>query len=274
MFNFSGEHIMQNKKVFKVEMHITEHCNLNCVCCEHFSPLAECDNIDVDYYADNLKRMRDLLDVDTVVAFYILGGEPTLHPELDSILKVSRAMFDNKELHTIRLVTNGILLRERDADFWDICKDNDIVISVSQYPIKLDYLALENNLKELGVKFEIFHAGLTKYMRYSPIDLDGKQNVKESFEMCPITHRCCFLKDFKIYSCPKIPNIFHLNKEFGLNLKITERDYLDLNDVKCMDDIWKFLDTPNEFCRFCDVKSTRTDVEWRVSLRSRKEWIL
>ena len=87
-----------------VDYHIIDRCNLNCAGCNDFSPLVSPDDkgksieqITADFML--LSKIKN--------EFYILnimGGEPTLHPELSKILRIARQIFpDNK----IRLLTNG-----------------------------------------------------------------------------------------------------------------------------------------------------------------------
>ena len=57
MFKLPGENSMINQEILKVEIHITEHCNLNCTCCEHFSPLAQEENITMEDFSANLESV-------------------------------------------------------------------------------------------------------------------------------------------------------------------------------------------------------------------------
>ncbi len=274
MFNLPGEKTMCNQDVLKVEIHVTEHCNLKCICCEHFSSIAKEDNINIEDFEGNLKKLFQVVGEGTAVHLYILGGEPTLHPELRKLLEKSREIFSNRQQHTIRLVTNGLLLPDYSIEFWKTLKNNDIIVSVSKYPTKFDYERLEHIMTHQKVKFEIFHSEITKYMRLLPMDLNGTQEPSESFATCPIARRCCFLKDYKIYSCPRIPNVCHFNNAFQCQLDITENDYLDINTIDNVKDIWEFLDKPNNFCKYCDVKNTKTDVLWQITTLKKEEWVL
>ena len=44
----------------KFEVHIVEHCNLNCKQCEHFSPLAEKSYLPVERYERDCRRLSEL----------------------------------------------------------------------------------------------------------------------------------------------------------------------------------------------------------------------
>lgn len=272
MFNLSGEKMMSNE-VLKVEIHVTENCNLNCVCCEHFSPLAKEDNISCEAFESNLKKLKSVISENTRVNLYILGGEPTLHPELNKLLSISRRILNDPLQYAIRMVTNGVLLNSMNDEFWNVCSKEKIIISVTKYPIDVCYDSIWEKCDSKDIKYEVFHTETTSYMRFSPIDKDGKQNPIKSFNLCPIAHRCCFLKDNKIFTCPRIPNIHYLNDAFGLNIQVSRNDYIDLNTVKKESEIWEFLNKPNDFCKYCDVKNTDMKIKWKTSSREISEWI-
>jgi len=66
----------------------------------------------------------------------VMGGEPLLHPELKQILISARVYFPDT---LIQLVTNGLLLLRQDEEFWQICRENNITLVNTRYPINLDY---------------------------------------------------------------------------------------------------------------------------------------
>ena len=46
----------------KIDIHITDHCNLNCVSCTHFSPLAEEFYLDIDIFDRDLKNEEVIMN--------------------------------------------------------------------------------------------------------------------------------------------------------------------------------------------------------------------
>ena len=76
-----------------VEMHIVDHCNMNCNCCNHFSPLAEPWFISIEDFTLQIKELKE--NVSSVKSFILLGGEPTLHPYLLDLCKILRNEFPN-----------------------------------------------------------------------------------------------------------------------------------------------------------------------------------
>ena len=65
----------------KIDIHITDHCNLNCKGCTHFSPLSE------EFYLNPVNFRADLARFAALTGaqlgqMFLLGGEPLLHPHL------------------------------------------------------------------------------------------------------------------------------------------------------------------------------------------------
>ncbi|PKQ21426.1 MAG: hypothetical protein CVT65_18630, partial [Actinobacteria bacterium HGW-Actinobacteria-5] len=84
--------ILRRKPVlYHFETHITDHCNLNCKGCSHFSSLCPSAFADIDEFSADMHRMANLFSA--VRQIILLGGEPLLHPELIAFLRVAREAF-------------------------------------------------------------------------------------------------------------------------------------------------------------------------------------
>ena len=116
------------------EVHLVDHCNLNCQSCDNFSPLAD------EIYVNKLKFNRDLrrlsiLAKDKIKNVRMLGGEPLLHPEVSTFLKISRNYFPEAN---VRLTTNGIKLSKMPENFWRTCNETKAIIEITYYPININ----------------------------------------------------------------------------------------------------------------------------------------
>lgn len=134
------------------DIEVTEHCNLNCKSCGSFAPLADEEYIDIDELDRDLRRLSELSDGE-VHHINILGGEPLLHPEIARIVEMVRHYFLYGNIY---LVTNGVLLNRMDERFWKACKQCNIVIAPTQYPVKLDYEEIKNNVIAHGIQYQSF----------------------------------------------------------------------------------------------------------------------
>ena len=112
-----------------LELHLTDHCNLNCKGCSHFSPIATKWFAKLSDYRHDLERLSQLFF--NIRKIRLLGGEPLLHPEVNAFIAATRQHFP---LASVVLVTNGILLPTMDEDFWKCCQKNGVTIDMTIYP--------------------------------------------------------------------------------------------------------------------------------------------
>jgi MoaA/NifB/PqqE/SkfB family radical SAM enzyme len=256
---------------FEFEIHFADHCNLNCIGCSHFSPLAEKIFLDAAILQRDCERLSGL-GKNKIKEIRILGGEPLLHPECSELLDIAGKYFNNG---TLNVVTNGILLLKQPLEFWQVCKKYNIIISITKYPVKIDCIGIENYAKNHGVTIHYFdNTGIVlKSMHCKPLDLKGTQNAEKSFEFCRSASVCPQLRDGKIYMCATIPYIGYFNKQFNQNLKIQEGDFIDIFKITHIDEILDFLCKPVPFCCYCDTLHTVYGITWQNSKKDISEWV-
>jgi ABC-2 type transport system ATP-binding protein len=259
---------MKIRKVLRFEVYLVYHCNLNCAGCAVFSPLAEEKYLDVNCYEQDCKRLHELTDGE-VECIRLLGGEPTLHPNLLDFCRVTRQYFKTAK---IQLVTNGILLHKSDDDFWEKCKENNITIQISRYPIKINIDETIEKGKRYNVAVEVTESK-TEEMFHLKLDTSGKQSAEDSFKKCWIKNSCITLSLGKLYTCSIIPAAEHFNRYFNKELTINESDYIDIYKVKNIKEILKFLCKPASFCRYCDITKMSYGHKWHISKKNIREWI-
>jgi MoaA/NifB/PqqE/SkfB family radical SAM enzyme len=256
-------------KSFPVEVHVTEHCNLNCRGCNHFSCIAEEGYLEPEQFENDFKRLAELSK--SYFAIKILGGEPLLHPRITGFFDIARKYFPSTP---IQITTNGILLLEQPEAFWQNCKKNKIIVSISQYPIKLDKKAIKRIAKMHGVKMVYNGSTTENRMCKLPLDLTGSQNMKKSFQKCAISWGCCVtLREGRIYNCCIAAHIKFFNDYFNQNLVIGDDDYVDIYKVNNKDEIIDFLEKPFPFCRYCDTSKMQFAQRWGITKKEITEWI-
>jgi hypothetical protein len=239
-----------------LEIHLTEHCNLNCKGCCHFSCIAEPEFADIGQYSNDLKRIKQLFVVKTI---RLLGGEPLLANNIVDFLKITRSILGQKT--NISLVTNGILLHAMPDAFWLSMKDNNIQLDVTLYPIMFDR---EQEIIELCQKYNIKLIITKRIKFYKCTDFQGLQ--KKSFKKCKY-QKCIFLSNGEIAACAFPFVLKHVNKKFNLNIQKTGTiNIYKYNSNK----ILKHLNKPFELCKYCmqdeqyfDWGTTKYDIsEW------------
>ena len=107
----------------RLECHITDHCNLNCAGCSHFSNLAPEVYKNAGEFERELSCLSGKLRIGTL---RLLGGEPLLHPELPELLRIARTQFPHSR---IEVCTNCTLLEKAGDPFWDAMKDCVLILS-------------------------------------------------------------------------------------------------------------------------------------------------
>ncbi len=246
------------------------HCNLNCKYCDHFSPIAETKFIEPKVIKKHFLQLRKVIDIKTIG---LMGGEPLLHPQLKTILKMSRKIFPHTNL---LIFTNGILLNNQDDEFWEICRQYKIHILISKLDIKINFYKSFTKAKLYGVTLAYYGAEAGKYKKMYKMKLDeeGRQDVNEMHKICWQNKGSCnYFEDGKLYKCSIAGNVFHFNKYFKKNLQVTPKDYIDVYKVKNIKEIEDYFNNPMPFCRYCNFKENQYDLDFEISKREITEWI-
>ena len=250
---------------------IVDHCNLNCKGCDHFSSIAEEKFLELNSFEKDLKRLSELSS-GNLDYIGLMGGEPLLHPDINKFSEITRKYFKNTK---IKIFTNAIALPRMNSDFWETCAQNNIVVEITRYPIKVDFNYINEIARKYNVQVE-YYGGFDKILKTSykiPLDLKGEQDPVENFLNCFHANYCVFLRDGKIYPCTVAPNIYRFNKYFNKNIPLMPNDGIDIYNVKSIDEITKFIAKPIPFCKYCDVKNRTFDHKWCVSKKEINEWI-
>lgn len=261
------------------EISLADHCNLSCQMCDHYSQLSDEWCVGLESFERDMIRMGELFD-HKIGAVTLLGGEPTLHEDLIECVKITRREFPEGE---VIILTNGVRLLELEhspkGNLWEACRDYDVHISVTVYPIKLDYHAIEEKAKEYGVSLMMssnIHANkITKLKKISDkhtMDLSGQVDKFYCIN-CLYFNKFCALKDGRIYMCPIAAHSDIFNKAFEQNLMLREEDSLDIYQIKSWKEIAEFSCRYVPFCSYCDLKHWGHHSEWKASSKKLEEYI-
>lgn len=256
------------KTMLDYEVQLVEHCNLNCAGCSHFCPVAKPDFLDVLEYEQDVKKLSELFFHEAHF-IRLMGGEPLLHPKICEFMKITRRYFPNA---IIDLDTNGILLLKMSNEFYNVASDCNIFISVTKYPIELDYQAIIDKCKKFHVHFRFFDDQPVRKFNLLPFDLEGRQSIEQNFISCYLANCCHTLKHGKMYTCSTIPHVSHFNEQFNCNLRVCKEDCIDIYKVSSGQEILNFLSKPVPFCRYCDVRGRKSNLNWKKSTKSIEEW--
>lgn len=250
----------------RLEIHLADHCILNCYSCAHYSPIAPKAFCDLNTLKESLKRLSKMQE--SFYEIHLLGGEPLLNPDIVDAIRIVRKFFDKTD---IILVTNGILLPQMSDLFWKICRSCDIMIGITIYPIEIEYDKLISLCEEKFVKYKIFGDRNDKNWYCFKLNYHEKNsNSNLNYEKCWLKV-CWQLKGDRIYSCPTSAYIDFINNKFGTHFKIRKNDYLQVNKLftKYQLRLFKFKAKP--FCSYCVFPLQSMD--WKPSGRDIEEWV-
>jgi MoaA/NifB/PqqE/SkfB family radical SAM enzyme len=244
-----------------LELHLTDHCNLNCKGCGHFCPIAGEWFANIEQHAKDMEQLSKLFSKITKIR--LMGGEPLLHPDVTSFLSVTRHWFPASD---IRLVTNGILLPQMPDSFWAVCQSTRIAIDMTVYPPlrqrATEWIELVQK-KEIPV-YPAFAEEFSAHM-----NLRGDSDPQEAFRICRKLRRCIFLQQGKLYICAIPAMVHYFNKKYGTHIK--ESGFVDIHQPGLTG--WKTLEVlslPAEVCCYCSYDFPT--YPWAVSERTMKEW--
>lgn len=270
---------VRNRRTLGFEISLADHCNLSCQMCDHFSQLSEESFADVAIFERDIKRMGELFG-HQCGPITLLGGEPTLHKDLIKCIKIVRKEFPDAVLG---ILTNGVLLLEWEnspnGNLWEACKEYDVRIEVTVYPIKLDFEAIEAKAKEYDVDLIMssnIHAEelsmIKKISDKHTMDLKGEV-PKLYFINCLYFNKFNVLKDGRLYMCPIAAHIDILNNRFNTDFELREEDSLDIFAINSWEDIANWTTNYIPFCRYCDLKNWNPHSEWKASSKTLDEYV-
>lgn len=249
MYIFDHAEIIRHP-LHQIEYSIIDTCNRNCRSCSHFAPLAKNANMaSVEEFITNTELLHNILpDVHT---FWLIGGEPTLHPHYTDMLKELRKIYCDIP---IGIMSNGfgLFARRNDEAFWRFIRDNGIVWRITTYDFSptvfqkifdehacSDLLSLDvnNTFTKLAVLSE------------TPQEISNAKYARCGWERLNI-----FVRNGRIWKCPTVEYIDLFNDYFGKQYAIGDGDFLTISPELTRDAVVEFKDKPAAFCKYCDIE--------------------
>ena len=251
-------------RLHRLVAHITDHCNLDCRGCSHFSNIADPAFADPEQLDREFARLSKLFDISEL---YLLGGEPLLHPKVLEFVRSARGHFPRTK---IILLTNGILLPRMQDEFWRVLGQERITLMYDDYPIRLQTERIAQLAKDNGINVEL--ATHDDAFLKLPIDFEGSQDEASSFARCRMNMNCPILRNGRLYPCAYIAYIDLFISRFGVEgLEPSDDDSISIFDNDDPYKIMDFLLHPVPWCRHCDFDSAEP-FDWGRSSRSIDEW--
>lgn len=232
-------------KGIEIEMHIVDHCNLNCNCCNHFSPLAKPWFIDLEDFKEQVTNIKN--NIPTIQRFLILGGEPALHPQLLEICIAAREILGPDVF--IDVLSNGTIIKKIQEHEQEYLKHN-IYFTFSSYYNSTKF----EEIKKLNIEnTRVYNTRI--FSKQTLVDPAGMQDAHFNFFNC-IPHKlpCFTARDNKLYICPFSAHLHIYCDATGENIpEVEDVDYLNICTINNdLDKIQKFCFTPKNICKYCN----------------------
>lgn len=247
-----------------IEFWATRHCNLNCKGCSSCSPLMSEWFLDCSSLEKDLRRLKTLGI--NILNINILGGEPLLHPELPKIFSLVKEIYPSTKLG---LLTNGLLLPKMPANFWRACRECDVMLKVTCFPIMSanTRLELEEILKRNNLRYHLTDKKLFNKI----LVLNNHDSLENIVKNCGCNKAYNLFGGF-VSRCTVPMVVRELNACFNVDFITAGR--LDIYSVRDGQEIIDFLETPNEACLNCSVKTQK--VAWEKADLSPKlnDWLV
>ena len=252
-------------RLYHFEIHITDHCNLNCKGCGHFSNLCPPTFLELDEFESDMAAVAERLDVDDI---WLLGGEPLLHPRIAEFVRAARRILPDSR---ISVQTNATLVTRMGEEFWCALAETNTVLLCDLYPIGLPVDEIDALGEKNGVVVE--WTGYRDQFFKIPIDVEGHQDPADSFIRCDGLCNCPVVRHGRIYPCPFAAYADVFAEHFDIaGLEVTDADSMSVHDDRDPREILGFLLKPIPWCRHCDFDSFEM-YPWGRSHRQLDEWI-
>lgn len=259
-------------RLIHLETNICIACTLRCLNCNHFVA-AQVDQFKSSMMPPEVleRDLRHFTRVAHVDGYAMIGGEPTLHPQLVDLLGVARR---SGVCDTLEVWTNGIRVAQKFGDSHPLWQSFDLLV-LSRYPGKLEDAEVDEiaaRCKEHGVRLRIMDERVapnwTRLLDPEPTD-DAYTQLK--YDKCWFKGysrvldwgyfaRCC--------TSPFIPRLLQ-GRQFG-------DDMLRVDEHLTEEKLRTFLEQPTfmESCRICAGRDTPSavSVEWKEE-RDPEKWI-
>jgi hypothetical protein len=264
------------RTVERLELHVTHACNLTCESCSHYSN----HNHHGQLTLSEADRWMGLWSPRLAVAeFHLLGGEPTIHPDLPGFVTLARRHWPDA---FIRIRTNGFFLHRHPGLPALLAADGHASISVAAHHDSAEYREHLQPIFELisrwqrdfGVQIDVDQAFANWTQRYrgfgATMEPFEDAAPRASWEICP-ARICRQLFEGKIYKCAPLAYLKMQKTKYDLSPKWDF--YLGYQglDPACSDrELDAFIAKEEEpYCAMCSAR--RRPLALTIPIRSRQK---
>jgi organic radical activating enzyme len=277
--------LSETNGVFKtraLEVHVTHTCNLHCDGCKHYSNYNHMGRLEVAAYRDWITSWSKHLQPKKI---RLLGGEPTLHPELTKFLYITKEIWPET---TIYITTNGYFL-DRHPNLIKAMIDTNARMSLSVHSKDPAYLEKVNPIRDALKKYreetgvDLMETDVTEVWTRNYIGTGAEMKPyddelpEESWEHCTAKY-CMQLHENRLWKCAPIAYLGMQLEKFDLEYDPDWTAYMKYQSLgleATQDEMREFLSREAEpVCGMCPakppfIKDKTTD--WKDSFNAKRK---
>jgi hypothetical protein len=206
----------------RLELHVTHACNLTCESCSHYSNHGHRGSLSLETADAWMASWSRRVIPGT---FNLLGGEPTVHPDLPAFVGLVRSHWPTT---TIRISTNGFLLHRHPTLAAELARHGPSEINLSIHHGSPEY---EKRLQPVRALLKEWREAYPT-IRIKPIPSEKNwtrrylgegatmkpfidNDPRSSWEICP-ARTCAQLHEGKIWKCGPLAYLPMQAEKFGL----------------------------------------------------------
>jgi radical SAM family protein len=263
------------RRIERLELHVTHACNLVCESCSHYSNHNHHGHVAPDDADRWMSSWTHRLAPDE---FHLLGGEPTIHPELPEFVRLVRRHWPDA---FIRIRTNGFFLHRHPSLPAVLAAYGPAAISVALHHDSPEYREHMRPTLDLIARWQrdfgtpvsvdpAFANWTQRYQGFGATMLPFEDNApRASWDICP-ARICKQLYEGKIWKCAPLAYLKMQRAKYPLSPKWDF--YLGYQPLEpdCSDhELDLFVAKEDEpYCSMCSA--TRRPLSLPIPIRSRQ----
>jgi len=232
-----------------IEYSVSYHCNLRCSGCSHMSPFIGKKFPSVESFSLDINKLKEGLHATDI---RLVGGEPLLHPEINSFIKIAKesGIADN-----VMVTTNGLLLHKMSDEFWENVDFVSVTLYKGAEPKEKFVQLFKDSARESNTKLRLFSNPIFRTTIVTkPHPRDWITNI--IFRTCKNAHlyHCHMIHEGRLYKCAVPPFLPEYLSKVALNGYNSEVDAFNIHsDHDLFEELKKFLISfkTMEACRYC-----------------------
>ncbi len=243
----AGNLLLPGRAIYQdIVVILTTRCSLNCRHCNNLMPLyREPYHLDADTVIADIHKLLE--NVDTIIKFGLLGGEPLIYPELGRVLQV---VLESPKVMFADITTNATVLP--DANLLKLMRHPKMFVEISNYGVKTqkvsDFAAM---MEENGIRYTVDKA--TSWTVSGGTEFRGKseEQLKQEYNACYSSRYCRTMLQGKLYLCARGAHLADLGYMDGAH------DSFDVRNTPSGKEFREgmkrfFLSDYAEACNYCD----------------------